>query len=129
MAHRMRNKVIALVRFPLNEANTAELEPELELIGTAAGPTWELRTQWRKPDHIPVRWVVPTGLWQGNMHGPFAAWREKHPASYRAQAATRRAACTSTSSGHCTYPNTHVWLILVLHKPPLVRCPLEIIKL
>lgn len=49
----MRNKLIVRVRFPLTEANIRKTEPEVELIDTAAGSTWEVMTEPRwNPDHL-----------------------------------------------------------------------------
>lgn len=43
VVHRMRNKLIMWVQFPLTEANIPKAEPEAELIDTTAGSTWEVK--------------------------------------------------------------------------------------
>lgn len=70
----MRNKLIVWVRFPLTEANITKTEPEVELIDTAAGSTWEVKD----------RAVVET--WPPSQHG---GW------SHQGQGGARRAPCAT----------------------------------
>lgn len=71
----MRNKLIVWVRFPLTEANITKTEPEVELIDTAAGSTWEVkdravvetwppsqRGRWSRQSQDGARWATCTAL-------------------------------------------------------------------
>ena len=82
----MRNKLIVWVRFPLTEANITKTEPEVELIDTAAGSTWEFKD----------RAVVET--WPPSQCGGWS-----HQSQGGACRATRAAFLAATVVRHCTF--------------------------